>query len=308
MNKLPIILIVTSLLVGCSGEYRKIPLQKPDGTLVTNALGMPVYEKIKISRSVAIMERANEAASNLPKEDQNKLAHCMYATPDQLAAMPATTGVEVARMMGQCAMAAGYSDIVAKALKLPQSQVEAIYQNSQRVVASVEKGMTDRVAIGGRVATGGLITINTRKAIESSHDALKTVGTEAARTGNTTVGDINVSANQNTSADSNDGSGGGLADASTGENGSIAPSLSGSGSGVSDTIKDGDVINLAIGNNNSIGVAQDAGKNAVDTQATQLLEPESTGLIVEEDANADQPVIGDDNQTEQSSSIDTKLF
>lgn len=268
-SKFILLIIIFAMLSGCSmfaGEYTKTAVLNSQGEVVTNLFGMPVYNKSRVARSVSIVSHASKAAADA--NPSNATSGCNYLTSEQVTELSATGQGEYFRAVGSCQMMAMTTSVVDSAMNRPGSEAEAIMREASRAVQYSEDGMTKRVAaVANPLAVTVGIRARERTAQIQAQSNTSAIQTVAENGGSTTVGDITISQSQTAGADSNDGG-------SSGELGT-----GGDGSGVATNTKDGDTINLVIGDDNNSAFAEDDGRAFSGTTSTQQLDASANGNI-----------------------------
>ncbi len=324
-----LLISLTFTLQGCStlgslwaGDYKEELAKSEGGAIASNPLTrQPIKLKSRQSKSAAISEDAAQAitaVANLEIE-QLKLERirlessqgattCTTMTPEQIAEL--TKEGEVAYFQNEqaCRMFQFMNqttNLLAGALTAAlkgESDVANVANSFMSAVANVEREGTNKLrAIVNPLA----ISIGVRereRTARNGQDAFAGAVADAAAVGNTTTGDIFVGDNVSGSADSNDGGLASSNDGGFGEGGAeglagaggSGSGVGGDGSGTSTNTSGGNTNVFTLGNNNSVGLSQDAGRSFVDTRGTQQLEPSANGGV-NDDSNVDQQPIIDSN-------------
>lgn len=284
-------LILTALLAlsltGCAGllagDYTKTVATNPlTGEVLLNRFGIPIYNKTRTSRSVAIMrDNGTTSVSTKPADPCGELTTEVMAGLVQLTA---TGQAEFFRSRSDCQQTAAMGNIVAYATGQPTTEAGQVAREKQKAVAHSEKGLTDRTV--GFV--GGIVSATTAKvlgdAVEAGFNATRDVGIAAAEN----AGNIEttIHANQTVSTSSNDGEGG------SGELGG-----SGTGGGNVEATQSGSTFVIGRGVNSS--QASDSAFSAAGVRNAQNIESSATGAL-NSGSNIDQQPVIDENQGELS--------
>ncbi len=260
--KLLILIFLSMLITGCAGMLAGNYYEEPvieNGQVAKTVYGTVIKKKTRTARSVSIMQSASTAIEKMATVQPGN--RCMSLTFEQINQLKADAQAAYIQGANNCNMFAAMERTVSQALGRAQSPQEAVARQFVSAVRASENGLTGRIkAIANPLA----VTIG----VKSIAKSFENVGIAAAKTGNTTVGNISVS-------DSGD----------TGGEGGFSPTGS---------------TNLTIGDGNSITTAQGAstaGRNVLTpdnssngsitddskTQGAQTSETIEDGAEVEDD-------------------------
>ena len=275
--KVPIICL-TLLIAGCSGQTIKTPVFDKNGDVVKNMFGGIAYRKERLSRTAVITQAAAQksiAASQAVKQKEGQCSQIMSKTPGT-----AQGESEQFRAFSACISQQSTSELVAVALGRPRSDVEAIEQNTAAAIRITEENQTARTGMIGKYASGGLLSLELGRTVRNGQNAQAAQSISAGEN----AGDItaNIESNQTTTS-------------SSGTAGQGAGGESGSGTGGdsvagSSTTTSGDQFIVGRNITSYDTAVSDNGRAMIDTNTSQILEPNANGAV-NQGVNIDQQPI-----------------
>lgn len=250
-------------LAGCAGYTSSEPILDPVTHQPKMILGMyPMSKKVKKSEPIALLDSLAPIVANVKYQP---VIACDSTDISSIATLTERGQEGYYRAVEQCEQHRGMAKMMAYALGVSTDPVEAIAKYFSESIKSIQTGKSKRVnAVVNTLSTFGLGTV-AGNVLKAGFNTAKTIGVEAARTGNiTTVEGISISSSQRSNGVSQaagEGSMGGAVDA-------------GNSRGTEATT-------IIIGTGNNAGTAFDNGVAQVDTRSTQQLAESANGSITD---------------------------
>jgi hypothetical protein len=304
--KLLIIMFLLVSITGCAGTVKQsYQLNAKGEPIFSKYLGRPLMKRERTSKTTDLGGSLASSVESMAKQniEQIKLdiareknrrgidaSQCNTATPEQIAAMPSATGAAYYANYGLCLISAQSSQMVSlmasaleNALK-GDSDLQTVAKVYGSAINTVETEDTRQIsAVANPLQKVGL-GIELRKGVQSGNEAVRDTGIAGINgAGDTTVGNISLGGGLSNGAQANVGEGEG----------------GGSGQGTSTNTSNGGTTIVNIGDENNTAISNDSGRSFAGTTATQQIDSDGTGLLIQ-DGTVDQFNAIDENNAEIS--------